>query len=1347
MSRAVQGRRCLPWARLGPYLRAASLPGAAGGSFRGKILSGDSGSLPRSCVRHQGGSQGPPAQRGSSRHGLDHLRTVASSDAIKKHQKSLAAWFSNQPNEERQFGPSFSLDAVHVDPVIRESSLEQILKPSPELTIQHQLQRSSRQVISLQNLFDVDACGRQVKNVVLYGTVGTGKSTLIKKMVVDWCHGLLPRFELVIPFSCEDLSHSRVPISLRRLVTKKYQHLRDVAPILGASNLKVLFILNGLERLNLDFRLAGTELCCDPGEPIAPSAIVVNLLRKYLLPEASIIVTTRPSAVRRIPGKYVGRYAEICGFSDTNLQKLYFQMRLSQPGCGGGDGEGSGEQDNLVEMLSRNLERQNQIAAACFLPSYCWLLPAAQLQRGGAGQHRPHRHLHDEVRGQDGGQAGPRGGDVPQDLLLGGGPAAVLRGGDEDRKRAQPPGGLPQRRLPLLPHAVRAAGQGAHLRLHHPRHAGVPGRPLRGAGREEDPGAEGGQGAVGAHREGPGHDRSHHGGGALQRGGLLQRRRLGPDQLQHPGRGGPHAAPRRGPRRRGLRALPHLHGGAAVPPQPRHPGAAGLLHQEPGSLRDRRGHEEDRHQEQPQGAAPLGADGLPLLPARVPERALHGRGRPLPPDRQPLVRQADPAQVLRAGVRHGHGVPRGGRAQPHLLQPGRRQLEDPLPRPVAVQSPPPAAQQPGPRRLRGAARPAAARPVRGERPAAVQQPGGRAGGTAPGRGAGGEPLAEPPVPAARRAGGPGRGGDRRAPGRQPAAAGAQPGLQRPDGRGRPARGGGGQEARHAGQSAFVLQRHQRGGQAGAAQPAHGPGRRQGARLPHGGHRRLRLLVQHPQHRAQEPALLGPRAGSPAPRPPPAGPGEQPETDGQPLEESQVPAGGERGQKDAGEAPAGDPVSCCPGREETLQGCPCPCPGGDAQRSGAAEAVQGAGKFEFNPKDGIDNPALSLAEDTDGEAAGEPRFYLLSKGSAETFGFCLHEELGSQGHVVRQVELGGLAQRRGLQDGDRLLQVNGHFVDHLDHQRVVQKIKASGNQVLLAVLDGDSYEAAKALGRDLAQLLPADVRPRLCHVKRDKSGFGFSVSGPEGTKGMFQLSVRQDGPADRAGVPTGSWLLELNGASVRSCSRSQLARKLKQSGSKMTLLVASSAVEEFYRLRGLQAPAASADTSWLPYRARELRMAKGPGGYGFLLKEDDYGAGAIGQFLWEVDAGLPAEQAGMKEGDRVLAVNGESIEGLDHQETVLRIRAHEDRVTLLVIDPASDEFYRSVGLSPLLFLEDGDPASGSCTPSLPSPHGSPGLCHVDVGPKGPGSWLVAAANSITITQSPRKEEQRRLREAF
>ncbi|XP_056365656.1 NLR family member X1 isoform X2 [Oenanthe melanoleuca] len=350
MSRAMQCQSCLPWGSWAQLARslagsrgtrsasvcAAAVPGPAGRCFLRKILSKSSISLPRGCVRYQGGSQESSAQPGSSHHGQSQQRTVAFTGAIKKHQKSLSAWFSHQPNEERQFGPSFSLDAVHVDPVIRESSLEEILKPSPDLTIQNQLQQPLRKVISLHNLFDVDACGRQVKNVVLYGTVGTGKSTLIKKMVVDWCHGRLPRFELVIPFSCEDLSHSHAHVSLRRLVTKKYQHLRDVVPALEASNLRVLFILNGLERLNLDFRLAGTELCCDPNEPVPPSAIVVNLLRKYLLPE----------------------------------------LRLSQPGCSGEESQhrSSAEQENLVEMLSRNLERHNQITAACFLPSYCWLV-------------------------------------------------------------------------------------------------------------------------------------------------------------------------------------------------------------------------------------------------------------------------------------------------------------------------------------------------------------------------------------------------------------------------------------------------------------------------------------------------------------------------------------------------------------------------------------------------------------------------------------------------------------------------------------------------------------------------------------------------------------------------------------------------------------------------------------------------------------------------------------------------------------------------------------------------------------------------------------------------------------
>uniref|UniRef100_A0A8D2MQ39 PDZ domain-containing protein n=1 Tax=Zonotrichia albicollis TaxID=44394 RepID=A0A8D2MQ39_ZONAL len=268
-------------------------------------------------------------------------------------------------------------------------------------------------------------------------------------------------------------------------------------------------------------------------------------------------------------------------------------------------------------------------------------------------------------------------------------------------------------------------------------------------------------------------------------------------------------------------------------------------------------------------------------------------------------------------------------------------------------------------------------------------------------------------------------------------------------------------------------------------------------------------------------------------------------------------------------------------------------------------------------------------------------------------------------------------------GRCLLRVPGSF-------QVVQKIKASGNQVLLAVLDGDSYEAAKALGRDLSQMLPEDIRPRLCHVTRDKSGFGFSVSGQSGGATGLLAAGAQRGQRQE---------MSLTMSPV-------LPMQLKQSGNKVTLLVASSAVEEFYRLRGLRVTAALADTSRLPFKVRELHLVKGPAGYGFLLKEDDC------QFLWDVDVGLPAEQAGMREGDRVLAVNGESIEGLDHEQTVHRIRAREDQVTLLVIDPAGDEFYHSVGPGATLLLWLGSPGVTE------APHWSP--CLVSSGLSA-GSW--------------------------
>lgn len=68
----------------------------------------------------------------------------------------------------------------------------------------------------------------------------------------------------------------------------------------------------------------------------------------------------------------------------------------------------------------------------------------------------------------------------------------------------------------------------------------------------------------------------------------------------------------------------------------------------------------------------------------------------------------------------------------------------------------------------------------------------------------------------------------------------------------------------------------------------------------------------------------------------------------------------------------------------------------------------------------------------------PRVCVLKKEEGEHFGFHLRLEQGRPGHVIRQVELFGVAEKSGLRDGDRLLEVNEQFVDDVEHMEVREK---------------------------------------------------------------------------------------------------------------------------------------------------------------------------------------------------------------------------------------------------------------------------------------------------------------------
>ncbi|XP_074528912.1 NHERF family PDZ scaffold protein 4b [Halichoeres trimaculatus] len=350
-------------------------------------------------------------------------------------------------------------------------------------------------------------------------------------------------------------------------------------------------------------------------------------------------------------------------------------------------------------------------------------------------------------------------------------------------------------------------------------------------------------------------------------------------------------------------------------------------------------------------------------------------------------------------------------------------------------------------------------------------------------------------------------------------------------------------------------------------------------------------------------------------------------------------------------------------------------------------------FTFNPKEGIDNPVMVITEESESESSPCPRQCVLKREEGESYGFHMRLERGHEGHIIRNVSSGGVAERSGLRDGDRLLEVNNCYVDNVPHSEVAAAIRLSGNQLCLLVLDGEEYERILSQGKDLRGLIrdhkgESLKPPRLCHIKRDPaSGLGISFTPVEGEKGHFSVSLVSGGAAAKAGVCKGDRLVWMNGAAVSDLTHSALSRMLKKCGDHLTILVIDSESEKSYAKQKMPILPSMAVPHNLPHRARKLHLVCGAEGYGFLLRLERTPSGRTHHIVREMESGSPAERAGMKDGEILLEVNGELVESLGHDEVVNKVKQSGQQVSVTTITPQGLDFYSKLGLSPLLFCED------------------------------------------------------------
>lgn len=392
------------------------------------------------------------------------------------------------------------------------------------------------------------------------------------------------------------------------------------------------------------------------------------------------------------------------------------------------------------------------------------------------------------------------------------------------------------------------------------------------------------------------------------------------------------------------------------------------------------------------------------------------------------------------------------------------------------------------------------------------------------------------------------------------------------------------------------------------------------------------------------------------------------------------------------------------------------------------------------------------------SAFNPRECKLSKEEGQNYGFFLRIEKDTDGHLVRVIEKGSPAEKAGLLDGDRVLRINGVFVDKEEHAQVVDLVRRSGNSVTLLVLDGDSYEKAIKKQVDLKELdqspkepalndkKPAPVvngrmetcaQARVCYLVKEGNSFGFSLKTVHGGKGVFVTDVTPQGVAMKAGVQAEDRLIEVNGENVESTSYEEVVEKVRKSGSQVTFLLVDKETDKHHSEQKIQFKREAASLKLLPRRPRVVVMKKGSHGYGFYLRA---ASNQKGQIIKDVESGSPAEAAGLKNNDLVVAVNGESVESLDHDSVVEMIKKGGDQTTLLVVDKETDNIYRLARFSPLLYYQSQGLPNGSVREApapVPAPLGTsssdtteevvdhkPKLCRLIKGEDGYGFHLNA-----------------------
>ncbi|MEQ2315712.1 hypothetical protein AMECASPLE_025276 [Ameca splendens] len=224
--------------------------------------------------------------------------------------------------------------------------------------------QSCQRISPSQLLSPQETTGQPPKRVKVKGIAGIGKSVAVQRLVYEWGIGKSMReFTCIFDLCFRELNLIEAPLSLLELLGERFRYLKDALPDLFTVPRSLLFILDGLDEFKffLNWNSRDKNIGIESKMPV--SELIVALIKGNLLPEASVILTTRPST--EAPKRFFQRCCVVLGFEENQVKeyttKFYKDRQVAE---------------KVYDYISNN----DNIFVLSFIPLYCHIICMAMAE-------------------------------------------------------------------------------------------------------------------------------------------------------------------------------------------------------------------------------------------------------------------------------------------------------------------------------------------------------------------------------------------------------------------------------------------------------------------------------------------------------------------------------------------------------------------------------------------------------------------------------------------------------------------------------------------------------------------------------------------------------------------------------------------------------------------------------------------------------------------------------------------------------------------------------------------------------------------------------------------------------